>query len=80
MVRHSRADRSEVVLSVDPDGIRLQVSDNGTGEVRPRPGGIGLTTMHERAAEIGGELTIQAGDSRGTTVALWLPRPEMAAT
>ena len=80
VVRHSRANRSEVVLSVDPDGIRLQVSDNGTGDVRPRPGGIGLTTMHERAAEIGGELTIEAGNSRGTTVALWLPRPEMAAT
>ncbi|MBA2445109.1 MAG: hypothetical protein H0V49_07245 [Nocardioidaceae bacterium] len=53
-VRHSGATQSHVVLSVDNDGIRLEVSDNGNGEVRPRPGGIGLTTMHERAAEVGG--------------------------
>lgn len=80
MVRHSGADRSEVVLSVESDGIWLQVSDNGTGDVRPRPGGIGLTTMHERVAEIGGQLSIRASAARGTTVALWLPRPAVAAT
>jgi len=74
VVRHSCADRSEVVLRVETDGIRLEVSDNGTGDVRPRAGGIGLTTMHERAAEIGGELKISAGSPGGTTVALWLPR------
>ncbi len=80
VVRHSRADRSEVVLTVENDGIRLQVSDNGTGEVRPRPGGIGLTTMHERAAEIGGQLSIRSGTPGGTTVALWLPREPVAAS
>ena len=73
-VRHSRATRSEVALRVDNDGLRLEIHDNGTGQVRPRPGGIGLTTMHERAAEIGGRLSIQAA-AQGTTVALWLPRP-----
>lgn len=35
----------------------------------------GLTTMHERAAEVGGQLSIRAVAARGTTVALWLPRP-----
>ncbi|MBA2507172.1 MAG: hypothetical protein H0V32_00295 [Nocardioidaceae bacterium] len=40
-VRHSGATRSQVALSVDTDGIRLEVTDNGSGEVRPRPGGIG---------------------------------------
>ncbi len=80
VVRHSRADRSEVVLTVENDGIRLQVSDNGIGEVRPRPGGIGLTTMHERAAEIGGQLSIRSGTPGGTTVALWLPLEPVAAS
>ena len=77
-VRHSRATRSEVALRVDTDGLRLEIHDNGTGRVRPRPGGIGLTTMHERAAEIGGRLSIQAA-AQGTTVALWLPHPAGAA-
>lgn len=79
-VRHSRATCSRVVLSVDQDGIRLEVTDNGTGGVHPRPGGIGLTTMEERAAEIGGRLSIRAAAPRGTTVALWLPRPRAVAS
>ena len=79
VVRHSDADRSVVALSVEGDGIRLRVSDNGTGEVRPRPGGVGLTSMHERAVEIGGQLSIRAGSPCGTTVCLWLPRTPMAA-
>ena len=78
-VRHARATRSEVALRVDVDGLRLEISDKGTGEVQPRPGGIGLTTMHERAAEIGGRLSIDSA-AQGTTVALWLPRPAEAAS
>ena len=42
--------------------------------MRPRPGGIGLTSMHERAVEIGGRLSIQAAAANGTTISLWLPR------
>jgi len=73
-VRHSGATRSQIALTVDADGIRLEVTDNGTGAVRPRPGGIGLTSMHERAVEIGGRLSIQAAAANGTTISLWLPR------
>lgn len=78
-VRHSGATRSQVALSVDTDGIRLEVTDNGSGEVRPRHGGIGLTSMHERAVEIGGRLNIQAAAANGTTVSLWLPRSDGVA-
>lgn len=74
-VRHSRATQSQLALNIDSHGIRLEIADNGTGEVRPRAGGIGLTTMHERAAEVGGQLSIETGAARGTTVALWLPQP-----
>lgn len=77
VVRHARAASARVVLAVERDGIRIEVTDDGSGRVQPRPGGIGLTTMHERAAEIGGSLSIRAACPRGTTVALWLPRPAM---
>ena len=79
-VRHSGATRTDVVLTVGSDGIRVEVSDNGTGDVGPRPGGIGLTTMHERAAEIGGRLSIRGTRASGTRVALWLPCPAAVAT
>ena len=78
-VRHSGATRTDVVLSVASDGIHVEVSDNGSGDVRPRPGGIGLTTMHERAAEIGGRLSIRATRTDGTRVGLWLPCSAVAA-
>ncbi len=78
-VRHSRATRSHVELSVDGAGIRVEITDNGTGSAHPRPGGIGLTSMHERAAEIGGRLSIRTTPACGTTVALWLPRTTAVA-
>lgn len=73
-VRHSGATASRVALHVEDDGIRLEVSDNGSGAVHPRPGGLGLASMHERAAELGGRLSIRTGPARGTVVDLWLPR------
>ena len=79
-VRHAGATQSRLVLGVDGDGLVLEVRDNGSGTVRPRTGGLGLTTMHERAAEIGGRLSIRSESSRGTTVALWLPVPAAGPT
>jgi len=76
-VRHSGADLARLVLDVTDAEVRLEVADNGSGEVRARPGGIGLTTMYERAAEIGGRLSIKATDC-GTTITLWLPRSTAA--
>jgi two-component system, NarL family, sensor kinase len=58
--RHSGASRIDVRLVVaDGDGLRIEVCDDGGG---PGPGwqpGFGLTSMRERAAELGG--TCQAG-------------------
>jgi two-component system, NarL family, sensor kinase len=58
--RHSGATRIDVWLAVaDRDGLRIEVRDDGRV---PGPGwqpGFGLTSMHERAAELGG--TCQAG-------------------
>ena len=58
--RHSGATRIDVWLAVaDGDGLRIEVRDDGHV---PGPGwqpGFGLTSMRERAAELGG--TCQAG-------------------
>ncbi len=62
--RHSGATRIDVWLAVaDGDGLRIEVRDDGRV---PGPGwqpGFGLTSMHERAAELGG--TCQAGPDPG---------------
>jgi PAS domain S-box-containing protein len=67
--RHSGARRVEVSLEADEEEIRALISDDGRGfePDRARPG-MGLTSMNERAALIGGDLEIRSEDSKGTQV------------
>src|SRR4051794_17143248 len=72
-LRHADASRIEVRL----DGRGLTVSDDGVGfdpdgpEVRGQR--LGLTSMHERATELGGTLRVVSEPGTGTTVRLELP-------
>jgi signal transduction histidine kinase len=78
-LRHARASRVSVSLGPDgPDGgLVLRVADDGRGfdpgarALRARR--LGLTSMHERAASLGGTLTVDSAPGRGTTVELRLP-------
>jgi signal transduction histidine kinase len=67
--RHSRARHVEVALEADEDEIRALITDDGRGfePDRTRPG-MGLTSMEERAALIGGDLEIRSGPGEGTQV------------
>ena len=77
-VRHARAGRVAVHLSGDPSGaLVVEVNDDGIGfeperaELRSRH--LGLTSMEERARELGGRLAIRSSPGIGTTVRLELP-------
>ena len=73
-VRHARADHVAVRLSQRPDVVTVEVRDDGVGfdpqsaEVRSRH--LGLTSMEERARELGGRLEIRSAPGAGTTVLL----------
>jgi signal transduction histidine kinase len=78
--RHAGARRIEVRLSYAPDTVTLAVADDGKG-MNPRasgdsgPGpsnghGQGLLGMRERAAQMGGSLSVAGGPEAGTTVAV----------
>jgi signal transduction histidine kinase/ligand-binding sensor domain-containing protein len=75
-VRHAQASRIHVALNFDTRSVQLSVSDNGrgfdTGE-QLADGHFGLIGMRERAEEIGGVLTIQSADKRGTQVTIDVP-------
>lgn len=87
IVKHSGATRVELELDLVPNGVRLKVQDNGRG-FRPddqRPfdplrGGLGLGGMRERAALIGGTVTIRSGEGHGTEVIAELPLTAPTAT
>ena len=70
-VRHGKAERIEVTLTAVP--LTLTVADNGRGFAADRAdggraGSFGLTSMRERAAGIGANLTIDSAPGEGTTV------------
>jgi signal transduction histidine kinase len=81
IVKHAGATRAEVTLERISGGLRLQVHDNGRGfrlDGQARPfdplrGGLGLGGMRERAALIGGTVTISSAEGDGTNVVAELP-------
>jgi signal transduction histidine kinase len=73
-VRHARADHVTVRLSQRPDVVTVEVRDDGVG-FNPQSAGVrsrhlGLTSMEERARELGGRLEIRSAPGSGTTVVL----------
>lgn len=77
-VRHGRATRIEISLTVMPERMLLAVSDNGTGLDANRPAGPGqgLRIMQYRASVVGGTLTIERGASGGTSVVCSIEHPQ----
>lgn len=75
-LRHAKASTVQVRLRTEDERAVLEVSDDGAGfdasDTEPQ-GGLGLTSMRERAYSIGGELAIDAAPGEGTTVRLVVP-------
>jgi two-component system, NarL family, sensor kinase len=67
-LRHGDASSCQVSLRVD-DALHLEITDNASGR-SPWRHGVGLRSMHERAAELGGSLTAGPTDQGGRVHAL----------
>jgi len=75
---HSGAATCTVRLVLDQTAgtVRLDIIDDGKGIGTNRgTSGVGLSSMRERAAELGGTLTISPGLPGGTVVTAVLPCP-----
>nr|WP_245788050.1 GAF domain-containing protein [Amycolatopsis marina] len=75
--KHARA--VSVVVSMGPcdDGVQVVVADDGTGEqVEAGEGtGMGVRSLAERAARLGGHVSLVRDDDGGCTLRAWLPLP-----
>jgi signal transduction histidine kinase len=71
-VRHGQPAHCEVVLTAADGRLDITVSDDGTGVGDGATPGVGLASMRERAAEVGGSFDLQTGPA-GTTVIACLP-------
>lgn len=76
VARHSCARTCTVTLKRDK-GLRVEVVDDGIGISGRRGRGLGLGSMRERAAELGGTFVIDAPARGGTRIIARLPiQPE----
>ncbi|MFF1414991.1 GAF domain-containing sensor histidine kinase [Streptomyces sp. NPDC058289] len=77
-LRHSAGNRIDVTLTRrETGGAQLRVTDDGTGfsppTVRRAGRHLGLVSMRDRAAGVGGRLTVRSEHGTGTTIELEVP-------
>ena len=76
VVKHAQASQVDVILDIDEDRVALTVRDNGVGMPSQRLESLstyGLRGLKERAAFLGGSVTVAAGRNGGTVVSVELP-------
>ena len=72
VARHANARTASVHITVD-ESLHLEIRDDGRGLPVDRPAGVGLTSMRERTAELGGSLALSSTPAGGTIVTVRLP-------
>lgn len=75
VVRHARAHTCVIRLALN-GVVRLDIVDDGVGLAAGHPAGVGLSSIRERAAELGGTCTLATAPGGGTHVTAHLPLPE----
>lgn len=76
IIRHANATEASVILVRRGGEIMLMVEDNGSGfefSAQQSRQTLGLMGMRERAALVGGELTIESNSGTGTTIRVRIP-------
>lgn len=77
VVRHAHACCCSIRLSLADQQLELEIGDDGVGLADDAHRGVGLTSMQERAAELGGTCQVETRPSGGTRVVARLPLPAM---
>jgi signal transduction histidine kinase len=80
IVKHAESGACQVLIRIENAWLLLEISDNGKGLSVEHHAGIGLHSMRERAAELGGEFAVENKRSGGTTVRARLPILELATS
>lgn len=75
IIKHAHARRADLRLSTLDEEIVLNVSDDGIGFASEEsfPGHLGLRSMRERAARLGGTLQVDSVPSQGTRIEARIP-------
>jgi PAS domain S-box-containing protein len=76
VARHAEASQVEIELTKQDGNLYLVISDDGVGiteEQKNASSSLGIIGMRERTQFLGGDVSIEGADGKGTTVTLQLP-------
>jgi signal transduction histidine kinase len=76
VVRHASASRVDLIFEASDTELALTIWDDGVGIDSEKPEksrSLGLVGMRERAASLGGDLTVEPGTQGGTRVFVRVP-------
>ena len=74
--QHANAEQVDIRLAFELTEVHLQIEDDGQGfdpEAPRSAKSLGLRSMTERAAEIGGGLRVESSEGRGTLIVVQVP-------
>jgi signal transduction histidine kinase len=77
VARHASASTTHLELRSGPDGIRLEMRDDGRGfraDRQPERGHHGLANMRARTEALNGTFAVESTPDRGTRIIISLPR------
>jgi signal transduction histidine kinase len=73
VTKHARAGSATVRLALGDRNLLVEVTDDGSGIAPEAQAGVGLVSLRERAAELGGRCEVLCPATGGTVVRAWLP-------
>jgi signal transduction histidine kinase len=76
MLKHSAATYVTLRMSMNERDLRVEIKDDGKGfdpASAAQTAGLGLDSMRERAAQLGGSLSITSKPGQGTRIQLIVP-------
>lgn len=83
IAKHARPTEVNIELDVSNGRVRLRIEDDGVGfdPAQAHRGGMGITSMEERARLAGGRLTVQSSPGHGARFSVEMPvAPRAGAT
>lgn len=73
VIKHAGATHCDLDLTVTDRQLNIRITDNGKGIAVDYKAGVGLTSMRERAAELGGTFAVAPAKPNGTQLTVSIP-------